>query len=89
MTPLELSIENTLFEMMRKLDLPQPCLTIANVYFNRVIAQMMPKKFFLSSSMAENVAITCLVLAAKFYCETEDVVVNVDIARTLELGYSI
>jgi len=75
--------------MMRALELPPPCFTIANVYFNKAIGQMMAKKFFLSSQMAENVAISCLVLAAKFYCESEDVVVNVDIARVLGLGTSI
>jgi len=36
--------------------------------------------------MAENVIITCLVVATKYYCETEDVVVNSDIARLLKVG---
>lgn len=30
-----------------------------------------------------------MITAAKFYCETEDVVVNVDIARLLGLGSTI
>lgn len=30
-----------------------------------------------------------MITAAKFYCETEDVVVNVDIARLLSLGSTI
>jgi hypothetical protein len=30
-----------------------------------------------------SVVISCLIVAAKFYCETEDVVVNADIARLL------
>ena len=29
------------------------------------------------------VTITCLILAAKYYCETEDIVVNIDICRLL------
>jgi len=36
-----------------------------------------------------SVAITCLILAAKFYCETEDIVVNIDIARAIGLGSGI
>jgi len=46
-------MENTLFEMMRRLELPPACLTIATIYFNRAVGQMMAKQFFLSSLMAE------------------------------------
>ena len=40
----------------------------------------------MSSQMIENIALTCILVAAKFNLETEDVVVNTDIARAMKLG---
>jgi len=39
--------------------------------------------------MIDNVAITCLLLAAKFSCESCDVVVNVDVARAMKVGATL
>ena len=35
--------------------------------------------------MTCSVAISCLLLAAKYHCETEDIIINIDIARALHL----
>lgn len=47
---------------------------------------MKGNNFFLSFQMIENVAISCLLLAAKFHCESDDVVVNIDIAKAMKIG---
>ena len=78
-----------ILQMVDLMELPPACITIAHIYFNRVIStriRMKGNDFFLSYAMIENVAIACLLLAAKFHCESNDVLVNVDIARALQLG---
>ena len=42
---------------------------------------------FLTSNSIENIVITSLVLAAKFYLEPSEVVVNCDIARLLQINH--
>ena len=74
------------------MELPPACITIAYYYFNRVISTRIRTKgndFYLSYLMIENVAISCLLLAAKFHCECDDVVVNVDIARAMKIGKNV
>ena len=39
--------------------------------------------FFLNSNVAESVLIISIILATKFYMESDEVVVNCDIARLL------
>jgi len=46
---------------------------------------MAQTQFFMTSSVAENVIITSIVIAAKYYMEATDVIVNCDIARLLFL----
>lgn len=72
-------------KMVRKLEIPQQCLTIASIYIQRAIKNWKNTEFFLSTLVAEKVTLTCLILAAKYFCETEDVVVNLDICRMLGL----
>lgn len=76
-------IEEKLVKLMRALKLPHQCLTIAYLYIGKAVSKMASKTFFLSTSIVENLMITALVLAAKFYCETQDVVINADIAKLL------
>jgi hypothetical protein len=74
------------------MEIPSTCITIAYIYFNRMIStriRMKGNDFFLSYQMIENIAITCLLLAAKFHCETDDVLVNVDIAMAMKMGKSV
>lgn len=71
--------------MVRKLDIPQQCLTIASIYIQRAIKNWKKTEFFLSTLVAEKITLTCLILAAKYFCETEEVVVNLDICRMLGL----
>ena len=57
--------------------------------YNLSIAQtevLAPNVYFELLTVYFSVLISCLIIAAKFYCETEDVVVNADIARFLSGG---
>ena len=82
---LDRKLEQVLTTMITKLDLPHQVIIIAQIYINRICAKMAQTQFFLSSSVAENVIITSIVIAAKYYMETTDVIVNCDIARLLYL----
>jgi hypothetical protein len=44
----------------------------------------MKKSFFFNTKIAKNVIISCLLLAAKFYCEVEDIYDNKNVARVLK-----
>lgn len=44
---------------------------------------MKATQFFLNSKLVQSVMISALILASKFFCEGQDVVVNSDIARLL------
>jgi len=46
---------------------------------------MAQTQLFLTSAIAENIIITSLVIAAKYYQEATEVVVNCDIARILHI----
>ena len=85
-------MENAILKMVRIMELPPACITIAYMYFNRMIntrIRIAGNDFFLSYQMIENVAISCLLLAAKVYCESSDVVVNTDIARAMKIGKNV
>lgn len=71
--------------MITRLELPHQCLMIAQIYINRICACMAQTQFFLTSAIAENIIITSLVIAAKYYQEATEVVVNCDIARILHI----
>jgi hypothetical protein len=47
---------------------------------------MAQTQLFLTSAIAENVIISSIVIAAKYYLEATEVVVNCDIARVLYLN---
>jgi len=46
-------LEASLMELVKALKMPAQCLTIAQVYINRVLANIMINKFFPSSSTIE------------------------------------
>ena len=74
------------------MELPPACITIAHIYINRIISTRIRTKgndFFLSYLMIENFAISCLLLAAKFHCESDEVVVNLDISKALNIGKNV
>ena len=82
---LDRKLEQIITTMICKLDLPHQVLIIAQTYINRICADMAKTQFFLTTAVAESVVISSIVIAAKYYLEATEVVVNCDIARVLYL----
>ena len=46
---------------------------------------MQNKEFYISSLLAERFTMTCLIIATKYYCETQDLIVNIDICKLMDV----